>query len=254
MKTTLVKLSVLAIVIMFTSCIPQKKIEYLQGQNNDVNTYPLENIGDSKIKPGDELLVKVTSFDDINFNFFHAENTTGMVASSELSLSAAAYAVNDSGLIYFPIIGNIYIEGLTISEATTKLEKSLGPYFDQPNVIIKYAYHKIAMIGAVNNPGYVTYTKNRITIFEALSMASDISVHGDIQKVKIIRTENDVAKTYIVDLRQDDIMNSKYYFLQSDDVVYVPPRKSFKWNVISTPIQLTLTSISTSLLILNYVQ
>ena len=108
-------------------------------------------------------------------------------------------------------------------------------------------------MGEVNVPGRYTYSKEQLNIFEAIGLAGDITIHGDRKHVYLIRKNADstVIKS-IVDLTNDDDLFSNCYYIQPDDVIYIKPRKSRQWNVISTPISLILSSLTTFILILNY--
>ena len=242
-------------ITFFSSCIPQKKLEYLQDPIYESTLYNLTNTPVQKIKPNDELYIKVSSFDDLSYNFFDTQSDYSRTAfNNELALSLISYTVSDSGTIYFPILGTLKVSGLSLDELRIKMEAQLSDYFNQPTVVIKYAYKKITIIGEVNAPGYYTYTKDNINIFEALSMAGDISVHGNISKIYIIRQVNDSIQKNPVDLTSDEIVFSNYYYLLSNDIIYVKPRGSLKWNIISVPISLIFSTISTTILIINYVQ
>lgn len=240
--------------LLFSACISQKKLEYMKDTDKIDNVvYDAPQQAELIIKPNDELFIKVSSFDDVNFNYFQGQSTTmGNMATTELGLSITSYSVSDSGTVFFPLLGNIYIKGLTLIEASKLLEKELTPFFDQPTVVVKFAYNKITIIGEVTRPGYYTYTKDQINLFEALSLANDLTVHGNIRKVFVIRTENEQVNKVRLDLSEDNILVSNYYYMKPGDVIYVAPRRSLRWNVVSTPITLVISTITASILILNY--
>lgn len=247
--------TIITFAVLLSSCIPQNKLEYLQTPIKDQSVYQTPPSAEIKIKPNDELLINVTSFDDVSFNYFEAQQRGGNTfGTNELSLSSISYVVDIDGNINFPIIGMISLKELSLYEAGDKLKKELLPYFNQPNVIIKFAYKKITVLGEVNYPGYHTYTKDQITIFEALGLARDMTVHGNRKEVILIRTENNQTSKTSVDLTKDDLVFSKNYFLQPNDIIYVKSRNSVKWGVISTPITLAFSTITTALLVLNAMQ
>jgi len=248
-------ITVITFAVLMSSCIPQNKLEYLQAPIENQSVYQTPQSAELKIKPNDELLINVTSFDDVSFNYFEAQQRGGSTyGTNELSLSSISYVVDIDGNINFPIIGIISLKELSLSEAGDKLKKELSPYFNQPNVIIKFAYKKITVLGEVNNPGYHTYTKDQITIFEALGLARDMTVHGNRKEVILLRTENNQTTKSSLDLTKDNLVFSKYYFLQPNDIIYVKSRNSVKWSVISTPITLIFSTITTTLLVLNAMQ
>lgn len=243
-------------VLLLVSCIPQKKLQYLQEPIiNNENLYGVNTMEEPRIKPNDLLLINVTSFDDVAFNYFEVQRQSGVSqASNELALSVQSYSVSDSGRINFPIIGDLHVLGLTLKEAEDLLEKELSPSFDQPSVIIRFSFKNVTVIGEVNSPGVHTYTRNKITIFEAIGLARDLTIHGNRNEVVLIRkVGEEVAKTNI-DLTDDTLIFSEYYYLQPDDVLYIKPRKSVKWSIVSTPISLVFSTITTALLVLNAIQ
>ncbi|MBN1187806.1 MAG: polysaccharide biosynthesis/export family protein [Bacteroidales bacterium] len=240
-------------VFVITSCIPQKKIELLQDAITVEKTYKLTEKVPLFIKPNDELYIRVSSFDDVAFNFFNNQTSSNYLNyNNELSLSLITFTVNDSGAIDFPILGHVQMEGLTINEATKKLKDLLSEYFNQPTVIIKVVNKKISVFGEVQLSGSFTYTNDRITIFEAISMAGDVTPHGNLKDVYLVRSENDSIMKIKMDLTADQILTSKYYYLLPNDVIYVKPRPSLTWNIVSVPITLVLTTLTTALLIFDY--
>jgi polysaccharide export outer membrane protein len=249
------KLTVSVTILTFTvySCIPQSKLEYLQDPVLQKSVYQLHEKVANTVKPNDELYIRVSSFDDVAFNFFSSQTSTNLMSfSTDLSISLVSYTVNDSGYIYFPILGNIKMLGLTVDEVTQKLTDLLSAYFNQPTVIVKFVNKKVSLLGEVNQPGSYAYTKERISILEALSMAGDINVHGNIKNVILIRTIDESIVKYNIDLTKDNILTDENYYLQSNDIIYVKPRGSTKWSVIAVPITLVLTTVTTTLLIINF--
>lgn len=246
-------LSCALILTSLYSCIPQSKLEYLQNPVTDNNFYTMHDREVITIKPNDELYIRVSSFDDISFNFFSTQtNASALSYGSEASISLISYSVSDSGYIDFPILGHIQVANLTVEEAASKLKSLLSEYFNQPTVLVKIVNKKITVIGEVNQPGSYSYTSDRITIFEALALAGSTNIHSDLKSVYLIRSIDNVIVKTKLDLTSDEILFGNHYYLQTDDVVYVKPRNSLKWEVISTPISVALSTITTALLILNY--
>ena len=99
-----------------------------------------------------------------------------------------------------------------------------------------------------------TYTKNHINILEALGLAGDLTPYGDIKSLYLIRTENDSVTKSVVDLSDDNLVFSKFYYLNPDDIIYVKPLRSRSWRIISTPISLILYAITTTLLAYNTIK
>ena len=241
--------------LTISSCISPKKVEYLQASEKDTKLYKLPEPEVNKIEPNDEIFIKVSSLDEVSFNYFQSESQGYQTSySNELSLSLITYTVSDSRYIYFPVIGSLYVSNLTLDELRIKLEELLRDYFNQPTVIVKFAFKKITLLGEVNRPGNYTYTKNHINILEALGLAGDLTPYGDIKSLYLIRTENDSVTKSVVDLSDDNLVFSKFYYLNPDDIIYVKPLRSRSWRIISTPISLILYAITTTLLAYNTIK
>ena len=131
-----------------------------------------------------------------------------------------------NGFIDFPVIGRIKVGGLLRSEVTELLQNKITKYIKQPVVTIRLENFKIAVQGEVNSPGIYSVGSERITLIEALSKASDLTIYGKRDNILIIR-ENNGVKTYNrVDITKADFINSPYYYLAQNDVVYVEPNKT----------------------------
>lgn len=254
MNTRIIRLLPLAIVtLVISSCISQRKLEYLQDPVETQKRYALQQSKENIIKPNDELYINVTSIDDPVFNFLGGETDnmrTGF--GNDLAISLISFTVAKDGTIQFPILGKVHVESLTLDAARQKLEEQLQGYLNQPSVTIKFGYKKITVLGEVRQPGNHTYAKDQLNIFEAISLSGDMTVHGNRKEVNLLRKVDDKMVKYNIDMTKDNIVFAEYYYVQPDDIIYVKPRKSLKWNVVSVPISLILTTITTSILIINY--
>jgi Periplasmic protein involved in polysaccharide export len=139
-----------------------------------------------------------------------------------------SYRVNRQGEIDFPVLGLIKVEGLTEAELEALLKESLKRYLKAvPIISIRMQDFRISVLGEVGRPGQYNVTKNNINIFEALSLAGDMSIYGQRDKVKLMRVLP-VGETHIIelDLTNPEIVSSPYFFLQQNDVLYVKPNKT----------------------------
>ena len=191
---------------------------------------------DARIMPKDLLTIVVSCPEEpelaIPFN---------LVASSPLSQESKyltsqpvlhQYLVDNEGNIDFPIIGNIHIGGLIKSQAEQLIKDKLQPQFREvPIVTVRMVNYKISVIGEVAHPGTFTISNEKVNIFEALAMAGDMTVYGIRDKVKLIREDNQGKREIItLNLNDSDIINSPYYYLQQNDILYVTPNKTISKN------------------------
>ena len=176
--------------LLLASCATNKRAAYIQQVQTDIPT-AIEQDYQIRIKPLDRL------------------------------------TVDKEGKIQLPIIGEIDCDGLTRNELAKKIENTIrenGMVHD-PIVIIQFADVKFSVLGEVARPGQFSITKDRISLFDALAMAGDLTIYGQRENVALIREENGMRTVHYFDLKNPDILASPYFYLQQDDVVYVTPNK-----------------------------
>ena len=169
--------------------------------------------------------------------------------------------MDNSGDVEFPVLGRIHLGGLTKSEAEKYIvDKLKGSFKETPIVNVRLVNYKVSVLGEVNRPGTFTVANEKINLFEALALAGDMSVYGKRDNVKLLREDNKGRKEIVtLDLNKSDIINSPYFYLQQNDVIYVEPNKAKSKNADigqSTTLLLSGTSILISLasLIVNIVR
>ena len=214
------------------SCNPEtyKKINYLQDVSGDITMSMKENQG-IIIQPQDQLSIIVTSRDPkmaTPFNLSVAMYYSG----SELSVAGGSqritgYVVDNNGNIQFPSLGEVHVGGLNRWELqdliTSKLSDS-GLLKDAV-VTVEFMNFKVSVLGEVTAPGTYSVTGDKITIFQALALARDLTIYGQRDNVHVIREQNGKRQIYTLNLTDSNIFNSPAYYLQQNDVVYVTPSK-----------------------------
>lgn len=221
------KLLVVAAAVLLASCGTQKKsILYLQDAVADqpetiVNQYEL------KIKPSDILGVTVNSryaelaapFNLSSITFQNA--TTGKATGNQ----AQGQVVDDAGFISMPVLGKIKAAGLTRSELAADIEQRLitGGHIKDPVVNIQFLNFKINVLGEVGRPGEFAINSDRVTLFDALSMAGDITDYGVKERITVIREQNGQRTIAYLDATSTDVFKSPYYYLQQNDIIIVDP-------------------------------
>lgn len=141
--------------------------------------------------------------------------------------STIGYTVDSNGDIDYPIIGKLHVAGLSRVELQDLIKKKLieENLLNDPTVIAQFLNFKICILGEVRSPGEFTITGDRITLFEALSKAGDITENGRRDRVIIIREEGGTRTFLANDIRTSEIFMSPYYYLQQNDIIYVEPTK-----------------------------
>ncbi|PLX01534.1 MAG: hypothetical protein C0595_14315, partial [Marinilabiliales bacterium] len=207
---------------------------------------------DYRIQPGDNLYVRVVSLDEqttILLNPLGAGNTQ---VNSDASVYLNSYTVNESGYLDFPLTGEIFVKNMNTEEIKETLSKELREYLKEFVVIVKLVNFNITLLGEVNRPGQYKIYQNSINIFEAVSMASDLTDFANRNTVAIIRQTKTGSEVTYVDMTKRDILLSDYYYLKPNDIVYVTPVKGKQFTFAEFPYAVIFGFISSTILLLNY--
>jgi polysaccharide export outer membrane protein len=215
----LVTIVVLAM-ISTVSCVSSSMVSYF----NDINELkePVVNPRTQKIiSPFDNLYIKILSIDDNTNRLFNSSE--GTMSSSSNTIS---YVVDEKGNINFPFVGNINVGGLSISEASNKIQNALSEYVSKISVIVRFVDNKVSVLGQVENQGVYSFSQDRLNIYEALSLGGGISQYGDRKNVILMRQEGDKIMHYKLNLSDSKIAGKDYYYILPNDVIVVEPMRS----------------------------
>jgi polysaccharide biosynthesis/export protein len=247
----LVRFCALALIVFVSSCADTKKLVYfdnIQDTNIPQKSAPTETI----IQRNDLISIAVNSLNPEATAIFNAPNESTPNANNATANDntlTVGYLVNPNGDIQFPVLGTIHVEGLTKSQLTVLLTKQLTDkkLLVDPIVTIRYLNFRVSVLGEVNTPGVFTVPNEKISILEALGLAGDITIYGKRENVLIIRESTNGEKiTKRINLSSSDILSSPYYYLRSNDVVYVEPSKdrvAKERNAMLLPIIISLTTL-----------
>jgi polysaccharide biosynthesis/export protein len=221
----------LAITSLACSCTPRNLAYFSDIQEQSTYEEEIANDVEPKIKPYDLLSITVTSLNPEASALFNTGEArqTGSISNFSMTTNTAnniareGYLVDKEGFINFPILGKVQLAGLTKAHATDKFVSELQKHLKEPIVNVRYLNYKITVVGEVNRPSTFTIPAERINIIEALGMAGDMTAFGKRENVLVIREEKGVRKVTRLNLNSKDVLNSPYFFLQQNDVVYVEP-------------------------------
>ncbi|MGL5938028.1 MAG: polysaccharide biosynthesis/export family protein [Phocaeicola sp.] len=228
MKRTILNLLLL---LFLTACGSQKEVNYLQDIDGFYRS-KIEQVPSTTIRPGDLVSIIVNSKDPELAQMFNLPVVSNTIISnnnySGSSNRVSGYQVDRSGFIDFPQLGELKVAGLTLLQLSSLIKEQLieEGYIKDPVVNSNYLNFKISVLGEVNHPGSFNLHTDRLTLFEALSMAGDLTIFGKRDNVKIIREVGSERSVVTVDLRSKELFNSNYYYLQQNDVVYVEPNSA----------------------------
>jgi len=257
---------VLLLCTVFSSCVTNKKFQYLQ--RNDVNaskheipkdsslrTYNLEDFA-YRIQPEDLLSIQVYSLTDEKFDFFSLKrNTTiggGNVGGGGGAGQVYGYLVDEQGNVEFPTVGKVKISGLTVFESQEAIKNIASKYLESPVVEVRLLNFRFTVLGEVRKEGVFVTQNNRITMMEAVGLSGGFLDFADKANIKVIRQHGNEVKVYYLDLLQEEVLTSPYYYINQNDVIIVPPLKQRPYqNYFGRNLALFISSFSLLLLVIN---
>ncbi|WP_224490259.1 polysaccharide biosynthesis/export family protein [Robertkochia flava] len=233
------------LLLAVSSCVTKKDLLYVQNIENTT----LGDVADSyasAIQPGDLLQITVTAQDMKAvqpFNPFMNPNGGGNMMGGNGNRGGMTYQVDEYGDIDFPMLGTVAVAGYKRAALTDLLEEKIGEYVVEPTVLVRVTNNQVTVLGEVGNPGSHIFEGERITLFQALGAAGDLTPSSKRENIRIIREQNGKRETFTVDLTKADFINSPNYFLKQNDIVYVEPNR-FKINQTNRSIFGFLTGVS----------
>lgn len=217
------KLAIIVVfVLLLSSCASRKNMIYYQDVDNQAAQKGL-NSYEIKIQPDDVLSLSIYADDAEAVKSFNLNLAPDMVTSGN---ARPSYLVDAKGYIDLPTIGKFKISGLSRSDALQALEKELSKYIKKPTISLRISNFKIAVQGEVNAPGVYPIASERVTLLEALSMAKDLTLFGKRNNILVIREIDGIRSYNRIDITKSNFMNSPYYYLSQNDVVYVEPNQN----------------------------
>lgn len=246
----------LAMAIIASSCNTQKTTiyNYLQ-RTTDTSGKNLVTVKPPVIQKGDILSIKV---------FSHASGLEPRVdAPYNLpeqagSANAAGFLVDQNGMIDYPRLGRLNVEGLTREELAAQIRSKLDTALTNPSVIIRFMNYRISVLGEVKAPGTYTFPTENVTILEALGFSGDITEFGNKDKVRVIREKDGRIENGFIDLTSDSMFVSPYYRLYQGDVVIVDQNrrktKQQERQEVVARIGIASSVITAIALILNFIK
>jgi polysaccharide biosynthesis/export protein len=228
-------------VIFLVSCSPSRNLVYLSDlPAEEVKAPALPN--QPLIQPHDVLSITVSSMHPESNLLFNS----GVLQVAGTSSSGAAparlndgYQVGTEGTINFPVLGKVVLAGLSREEAADKLGTQISRYVKDPVVNVRFQNFRITVIGEVTNPATFTVPTERVNVLEAIGMAGDLTPFGKRENVLLIREKDGERSTTRLNLNNQDLLTSPFFYLRQNDVLYVEPVKARGLQANSTRANLT---------------
>lgn len=229
----------IALLLLLFNCKPKQNIVYMSNNNFEEEVSQAKYSG-LHIQEGDRLQILVSAFEEIAVRPFNQSTmaSTGNAGSGSTSGGSSApseYIVNSEGEIIFPVLGTVYCKGMTKQQLKADLESRLKRYLTDPLVTVTLSNFNFSVLGEVKGPGQKTSPTEKLNIFQALALAGDLTYDANRTNIKLIRTSEATGKDEVVslDLSEASIMNSPYYFIQQNDILYVEPDRNKQISVNS---------------------
>lgn len=226
---------------------------YLQTSNEEISIDSLSFTYDRqqyRLQVNDIVDVKVYSPEESVNEFFNVQQAAnanmqamqvGVQSGGDLYY-VTGFSINDSGNLVLPVLGNIPATGKTIIELKQSIKTALDQYLKEYHLEVKLGGIRYTALGEFTAPGKYVLLQNQATIYEAIANARDLTMVASRGDIKLIRQYPNGTRVHTINLLDDSIINSPYYFIQPNDVIYVEPLKVKSWGIGVTGAQ-TLTTI-----------
>jgi len=253
MNQNLKFLVLLLLVLSVSSCVSRKQVVPFQNMDSlpEQLQLPQDNI---RIQPDDLLTITVFAPVQEAAIPFNLTTRAGETTNSGVNPNQKeTYQVSDSGTIDFPSLGSMNVQGYTQVSLGEKIKTELETYIKDPIVQVRIENFKVTILGEVGSPRTITVDDDFISLPSALSQAGDLRITAKRDDILIIREENNTLTYNYIDIRDPSFINSPYYYLQQNDVVYVESNVSQRQragvlSTISTYLGLTSVLISLALI------
>ena len=210
--------TLLIVMLFIASCASKKDIYYFQ----DIDNINLKNNFKSlNIQPGDILDIQIKALNPESVVIFQRQNSGAPAQGQNLIING--YLVREDGTINLPIVGAVDASNKTTKSLSIEIQKALNPYIINPSVSIRHLNFRVSVLGEVQKPGTFTVLEERISIPQALGLAGDLTINGDRNHVLLITNHNGKKVNQVIDLTKSEFLQSEFYFLKQNDIIYVRP-------------------------------
>ncbi len=246
-------LSCLIFIFGLSSCVSQRNLEYIQKNKKTPDEFEEPEFSDYHLQPRDALFIQISSLDDASSNVF-AQGAGQPTTLDPYSAYLNSYTIDQEGNIELPVLGKLKVTGKTTLQVSQMIKDSVENILSLPVITVKLVNQYVSVLGEVGIPGHFVYSQNKFTIFDALSMAGDITPFGNRKQVILTRNEQGKTMRISLDLTKPEILSSKYYYMHPSDMIYVRPLKKKFWGMEQFPFTLIFSTITTGLLIFTVIQ
>lgn len=224
-------IGILVVAILNPACSKRDLVYFSDLPSKETFEMPIKNYIQPTIQPDDILSITVSSLNpesNVLFNNVILPTTANSGMAIAATKGSEGYLVDKSGFVNFPVIGKVMLAGLSKEQATEKMTSEIKQHVKSPIVNIRFINFKITVIGEVRQPSTFTVATEKINVLEALGLAGDMTAYGKRENVLIIREQQGVRKSARINLNDKEVLNSPYFYLQQNDIVYIEPESRAK--------------------------
>lgn len=226
-KRTLLIFFLMSGAFALTSCQSSKNTVYFANIDSaKYNQIPKAEFKEPLIQTDDILTINVQSLgiDAFSAPVETATSVTGNAGSGAATVSG--FLVNKAGNVEIPMLGVVKLAGLTTSEAIEVIRQKANNFYKEPTVQVRFANYKVTVLGEVARPATYTVPSEKVTVLDAIAMAGDLTIFGKRQNIMLMRDNGDKKDVVRLDLNSSSLINSPYFYLKQNDVLYIEPTKA----------------------------
>ncbi len=257
------KIAILFSLLIFASCVPNRKFVLLQKDDVNVKELPSDSVVreheyfnfNYKIQPQDILSIRFESLTPKEYDFLSgnsASQQAGLLQQGGVGILLIGELVDPDGNVPFPVVGKVKVSGMNIFEAQDKLQVMANQYLDSPIVKVRLINFRITILGEVKKEGSIVLGNNRVSMMEAIGLAGGLGDLADKRNVKLIRDINGKTQVQYVNLLDENFIASPYYYVHQNDILIVPALRQRPYrNYFGQNLALLVSTLTLVILTIN---
>lgn len=244
----------LVFMIVLSGCVTLEHATLIQEYENSEYSGEYTPPETYLIQPNDNLYVRVTTLDPRYSVIFNSMSEGGYMQADQASVHLISYPVEQDGTVALPYIGSVEVAGKSLPEAKKDIEVVLADYVTDASITLKLVNNYVTVLGEVRQPGMFPIYKDRLNVYQAVAMAGDVADFSDRYELNIIRQSLDGSKVKKFNLTDKNIIDSEYYYILPNDVIYVKPLRGRYFAINTAPYTFGLATITAAISLFVLIQ
>lgn len=239
-------------IMLLSSCSQYDELVYFKNKEEVPEIKPLE---DYVLRPTDILYIRMVSSDNhVNSLIVPGLREDRATIAPDASMYINSFIISNDSTIKVPVIGTIKAAGYTLTQFEQQLQKTINEFVIETNVYVRLLNFRITVLGEVYRPGVVNIYQAKATVLDAIALSGDLSINANRSNVVVLRNISGYMQQYTLDLADINIVRSPGYYVYPEDVIYVTPKRAKAFRENLSIYSLMLSTITTFILILNYIR